>query len=107
MSTVTVPRQVTSQEVVEALRDGLDPRYQVQPGTRMPRAPFAQPQPAPAELIMVSSSPMVRAQVKIAPRDGATDLQITPGGLLGDLLMNKLGIAQTIHRTLRNAPSLR
>jgi hypothetical protein len=107
MSTITIPRQVTSQEVVEALRTGLNPRYEVQPGMRMPRAPIAPPRPGGPELIMVSASPMVRAQVKISPGAGGTDLTVTPGGLLGDLLMNTLGIAREVHRTLRDAPSLR
>lgn len=41
MSTITVARaNVTSQEVSEALRDGLGPGYNVQPGMRMARHPF-------------------------------------------------------------------
>ena len=40
MPTVTVPGDVTSQEVVEALRSELDPRYEVQSGIRMPRSPL-------------------------------------------------------------------
>jgi hypothetical protein len=107
MPTVTVPRQVTSQEVVEALRTGLNPRYEVQPGVRMPRPPFAKPRPGGPELIMVTAGPMVRAQVKVSPQAGGTDLKITPGGMLGDLLMNTLGIAQEVRRILSKAPSLR
>jgi hypothetical protein len=69
MSTVAVPRNITSKEVVEALRNGLDPRYEVLPGTRMPRSPlFGSPRPSEPELIMVTAGPMVRAQVRIIPR---------------------------------------
>jgi hypothetical protein len=107
MPTVTVPRQVTSQEVVEALRTGLNPRYEVQPGVRMPRPPFAKPRPGAPKLIMVTAGPMVRAQVKVSPQAEGTDLKITPGGMLGDLLMNTLGIAQEVRRVLRDAPGLR
>ncbi|HEY3945827.1 MAG TPA: hypothetical protein VGL78_11435 [Solirubrobacteraceae bacterium] len=39
MSTITVPRaDVTSEEVTDALRNGLDPRYDVASGMRMPRS---------------------------------------------------------------------
>jgi hypothetical protein len=107
MPTVTVPRDVTSQEVVVALRDGLDSRYEVQPGTQMPRSPLGKPRPDVPELIMVSAGPMVRAQVRIIPRPGRTDLRITPGGVLGDLIMNTLGVARQIRHTLLNAPTLR
>jgi len=108
MSTITVPRDdVTSEEVTDALRSGLDPRYEVASGLRMPRSPlFGSPRADRPELILVSSSPMVRAQVKIVRRPGATDIHVTPGGVLGDLLMNALGIARTVGRVLREAPGL-
>jgi hypothetical protein len=106
MSTVTVPREVTSQEVVDALRNNLDPRYDVLPGMRMPQAPFGIPRPGAPELILVSLRPMVRAQVTVTRRGGQTDLRISPGGLLGDLLMNTLGIARKVRQALLTAPSL-
>ena len=107
MPTVTVPRNVTSQEVVEALRNGLDPRYEVLPGMQMPRSPLlGRPRPSEPELILVTANPMVRAQVRIIPRAGRTDLRITPAGVLGDLLMNTLGIAREVRQALLNAPSL-
>lgn len=107
MSIVTIPRDVTSHEVAEALRDGLGPSYEVLPGTRMPRSPlFGKPQSAQPELIMVAASPMARAQVTIIPRAGRTDLRITPAGLAGDLLMNILGVARAVRQTLLDAPGL-
>lgn len=107
MSTVTVSGNVTSTEVAEALRDGLSPRYEVLPGMHMPRSPFfGSPQPGAPELILVTASPMVRAQVRIIPRAGATDLRITPGGVLGDLLVNILGVAREVRNALLNAPGL-
>jgi hypothetical protein len=107
MSNIRVPREVTSQEVAEALRNGLDPRYEVLPGMRMPRAPFAKPRLGGPELIMVTAGPMVRAQVRIASRAGGTDLEITPGGMLGDLLMNTFGVAREVRQALVDAPELR
>ncbi len=108
MFTITVPRDnVTTDEVTDALRTGLDPRYEVVPGMRMPRTPlFGAPRPDRPELILVSASPMVRAQVRIIRRPRQTDIRVTPGGLLGDLLMNTLGIAPRVRRVLRDAPSL-
>jgi hypothetical protein len=50
---------------------------------------------------------MVRAQVRIIRRSGKTDVRVTPGGLLGDLVMNTLGIAPKVRQALRDAPSLR
>jgi hypothetical protein len=55
---------------------------------------------------MVAAGPMVRAQVRIIHRAGRTDLRITPGGVLGDLLMNTFGITREVRQTLLNAPSL-
>lgn len=109
MSTITVPREdVTNEEVTDALRNGLDPRYEVAPGVRMPRSPlFGSPRPDKPELILVSSGPMVRAQVRIIRRSGHTDIRVTPGGILGDLLVNTLGIAPKVRRALRDASSLR
>ncbi len=108
MSTITVSREdVTSEEVTDALRTGLDPRYEVQPGMRMPRTPlFGAPRPDQPELILVSSGSMVRAQVRIIRRPGQTDIRVTPGGVLGDLLLNTLGIAPKVRRVLRDAPGL-
>ena len=109
MSTITVPREdVTSAEVTDALRNGLDPRYEVASGMRMPRSPlFGSPRRDRPELILVSSGPMVRAQVRIIHRSGKTDIRVTPGGLLGDLVMNTLGIAPKVRQALLDAPSLR
>lgn len=109
MSTITVPKEdVTSEQVTDVLRTGLDPRYTVQPGMRMPRSPlFGSPQPDRPDLILVSSSPMVRAQVTIIHQPGQTNIHVTPAGVLGDLLVNTLGIARTVHRVLSDAPGLR
>jgi hypothetical protein len=48
----------------------------------------------------------VRAQLTIIPQGGRTDLRITPAGLLGDLLMNSLGVARDVRQALLNAPAL-
>jgi hypothetical protein len=105
MLTITVRRHdVTTEEVTHVLRAGLDPRYDVVPGMRMPRVPLlGTPRPDRPELILVSSSAMVRAQVRIIRHSGQTDIRVTPGGLL----INTIGIAAKIRRVLRDARDLR
>lgn len=44
--------------------------------------------------------------MRIISRSGHTDLRTTPGGVLGDLLMNARGIARTVDRVQRDAPTL-
>jgi hypothetical protein len=103
MSTITVRRHdVTTEEVTDALRAGLGPRYDVVPGMRMPRVPFGTPRPDRPELILVSSSAMARAQVRIIRHSGQTDIRVTPGGLL----INTIGFAAKVRRVLRDAPDL-
>jgi hypothetical protein len=105
MSTITVHRHdVTAEEVTDALRAGLDPRYDVEPGMRMSRVPvFGTPRPDRPELILVSSSTMARAQVRIIRHSGRTDIRVTPGGLL----INTIGIAGKVRQVLRDARDLR
>jgi len=110
MSTITVPRaDVTSAEVSEALRNGLGPRYNVLPGMRMTRNPFGKSQPDQLDAIVVSSglsNRVWRAQVTITRRSGQTYIRVSPGGLLGQLLVNTLWIAPKVRRVLLDAPGL-
>jgi hypothetical protein len=105
MSTITVRRHdVTTEEVTDALRAGLDPRYDVAPGMRLPRVPvLGTPRRDRPELILVSSGAMTSAQVRIIRHSGQTDLRVTPGGLF----INTLGIASKVRRVLRDARDLR
>jgi hypothetical protein len=104
MSTITIRRHdVTAEEVTDALRAGLDPRYDVTPGMRMPPAPLlGAPRPDRPELILVSSGAIARAQVRIVRHSGQTDIRVTPGGLL----INTIGIAAKVRRVLRDARDL-
>jgi hypothetical protein len=109
MPTITIARtDITSEQVGAALRDGLDRRYDVRPGMRMPRIPLGDPSAAGPDEIVVGKgpTPMVRAQVTIVRRPGHTEIRITPGGVAGDLLMNTLGIARKIRRVLLDAPGI-
>ena len=55
------------------------------------------------ELILVSSSAMVSAQVRIIRHSGQTDIRVAPGGLL----INTIGLAAEVRRVLRDALGLR
>jgi hypothetical protein len=103
MSTVTVRRRdVTAEEVTDALRAGLGPRYEVVSGMRMPAVPLGKPHPDRPELILVSSGAMAKAQVRIIRHSGQTDIRVTPGGLV----INTIGLAAKVRQVLRDSPDL-
>jgi hypothetical protein len=109
MPTVTVPRaDLTTEEVCQVLRDGLGDRYNVLPGMAIGRAAFSAPHEGQPNQIVVGTGDnrAVKAQVTITPRGGQTELRISPGGLIGDLIYNTLGIAQTVKRVLQSSPAL-
>lgn len=109
MPTVTVPRaDLTTEEVVQVLRDGLGAGYNVLPGMAMGRAAFQGPHEGRPNTIVVGTGDnrVVKAQVTIVPRSGRTELRISPGGLMGDLLMNTFGIARKVQQVLARSPRL-
>jgi len=109
MYTLTVARsELAIDEVVQALRDGLGPGYHVLPGMRQTRAPFSEPVPGSPDTIVVGigSNRVQRAQVSVVRAAASTKIRISPGGLLGDRVLNTLGIARQIHRVLACAPGL-
>lgn len=68
MFTLTISRpDLTTDQVVAALRDGLGPEYNVLPGTCMSRNPFARPHQGPPDSILVGvgSNRLRRAQVTL------------------------------------------
>jgi hypothetical protein len=111
MFTITVPRSdVTSDEVTDALRQGLGPRYNVLPGTGVNRNPVAGPRPGHPDTIAVGtgSARLFCAQVRISQDAEETMLHVSPGGLCGwPRLTNRLWIARKVGQVLRAAPSLR
>ena len=110
MYTITVARsELAPDEVVQALRDGLGPGYNVLPGMRQTRAPFSEPVPGSPDTIVVGirSNRVQRAQVTIVRGSGRSEIHISPGGLISDLVLNTLVIARRVHRVLVNAPGFR
>lgn len=109
MYTLTIPRSdLRTDEVVHALRDGLGPGYNVLPGMRQTRAPFSEPVPGSRDTIVVGtdSNRVQRAQLTIVRGPGRSEIHISPGGLLSDLVLNTLVIARKVHRVLASAPGL-
>jgi hypothetical protein len=109
MPTITVPRaDVTPEEVVSALRDGLGDGYNVLPGMAMGRSVYqAEHEGQPNEIVVgTGQNRVVKAQVTITPRGGQTELRISPGGLTWDLVLNAFGVARKVQRVLASAPNL-
>ena len=104
MPTVTVPRaDLTTEEVVSALRDGLGESYNVLPGKAIGRTMYGQPNQI---VVGTGENRLVKAQVTITPRGGQTELRISPGGLTWDWLMNNFGVVQKVKQVLTSAPTL-
>jgi hypothetical protein len=109
MSTVTVSRaDLSTEEVVAVLRDGLRPDYNVLPGMAIGQLAFQGLRQGGPNTIAVGigDGRFIKAQVTITPQDGQTELRIRPGGVTIDRLVNTFGIAREIRRALANSPSL-
>ncbi len=110
MSSITVPRSnVTSDEVADALRHGLGPRYSLLPGKGVNWNPVSGPRPGHPDTIVVGtgSARLFCAQVRISQDAGETMLHVSPGGCWGwPRVTNRLWIARKVRQALRAAPGL-
>jgi hypothetical protein len=109
MPTVTVPRtDLTTEEVVTVLRNGLGAEYNVLPGMTMGRTPLQGPREGKPNTIVVGTGDnhVVKAQVTITSRGGQTQLRISPGGVTLTLVRNTFGIARKVRQVLASSPSL-
>jgi hypothetical protein len=109
MPTVTVPRaDLTTEEVVSALRDGLGDGYNVLPGKAIGRTMYQAEHEGQANEIVVGTGAnrLVKAQVTITPRGGQTELRIRSGGLSWDWLYNVFGVAQKVKKVLESSTTL-
>jgi hypothetical protein len=111
MFTIAVPRSdVSTGEVVDALRHGLGPRYNVLPGKGVNWNPVGAPRPEHPNTIVVGtgSTRLFRAQVSLSHDAGETILRVSPGGI-GPVprITNGLWIARKMRQVLRAAPGLR
>jgi hypothetical protein len=107
MPTITTPRTVTTEEVSDALKQGLGPKYEVLPGVAMNWNPLGKPRPGHPEMITVGSAPsrLFRAEVKLSQQSGQTNLHVIAGGI-GPIprLLNRFGIAEKVREVLQTAP---
>jgi hypothetical protein len=109
MPTVTVPRaDLTTEEVVTVLRDGLGAGYNVLSGMAINQLAFLGPQAGQPNTIVVGTggNRLVKAQVTITRRGGQTELRISPGGVTWDLVMNTFGVARKVRGVLTSSLSL-
>ncbi len=109
MPTITVPRaNLTTDEVVTVLRDGLGDRYNVLPGMVIGRTILQNPREGRPNTIVVGTGEnrIVKAQVTITPRGEQTELRISPGGITWDLVFNLMGVARKIRDVLASSPGL-
>jgi hypothetical protein len=103
MPTVTVPRaDLTTEEVVAVLRNGLGAEYNVLPGKAMGRTILQGPHEGRPNTIVVGTGDnrVVKTQVTITPRGGETELRISPGGVTWDLVFNTFGVARKVRGIL-------
>jgi hypothetical protein len=111
LRTIIVPRSnVTTDEVSEALRQGLGPRYKVLPGTGMNWNPVGSPRSDKPDKVVVGtgSTRLFRAEVTISSRAGQTVLHVIAGGISLPLrLINGFWIARKVRQVLLTAPDLR
>jgi hypothetical protein len=96
-------------EISEALRQGLGPKYKVWPGVGMNWNPVGKPRPDHPDMITVGTAPsrLFRAEVKLSHQSGQTSLHVIAGGI-GPLprLINRFWIAEKVRRVLQAAPGL-
>ncbi|MGD0386070.1 MAG: hypothetical protein ABSB73_08030 [Solirubrobacteraceae bacterium] len=111
LRTITVPRSdVTTEEVSEALRRGLGPRYKVLPGMGMNWNGFGKPRPDHPDMIVIGrgSTRLFRARVRISHEAGESILSLSPGGWWGwPRVTNAFWIARKVREALLTAPGLR
>jgi len=108
--TITLPRSdVTSDEVADVLRQGLEPRYNVLPGKGVNWNPVGGPRPDHPDTIVVGTgfTRLFRVQVRVSREAGMTILYVTPGGLGWPRPINMLLIGRKVRQVLQAAPSLR
>jgi hypothetical protein len=105
--TISIPRAgVTAEEIAESLRASLGSHYNVLPGMRSARKPMAGPEPADSNAILVGtgSNKIFKAQLTVdkgAP--GVTRVQISPGGLGWETIVNSFRICRRVERVLVDA----
>ena len=110
MSTVTVAKpDLSTEEVADALRHGLGPKYNVLVGVRINWNPVGEVRPSHPDSIVVrpGANRFIRAQVRLSRDSETTTLHVSPGGV-GPVprLTNRFGLERRVLRVLRDAQTL-
>jgi hypothetical protein len=104
---ITIPRSdLTTDEIADALRKGLGPKYTVQPGKRPSYNPVGEPQPDSPDSITVGtgSGRIFRAEVRVDRQPDRTVLHVSPGGLsLLGRLFNRTFFSAKVNKALQTA----
>jgi hypothetical protein len=106
MSTITVSRtDLTTEEVVNVLRNGLPPDYTVLPGMAIGQLAIQGIHQGKPNTIVVGTggNRVIKAQVTINPQGERTELRIRPGGITLDLLVNVFGVARDVREVLSSS----
>jgi ABC-2 type transport system permease protein len=99
---VNLPGEVTGEQVATALRDGLPPRFEVQPATKFKGRLFGfgtEPAGPDVTLVTTGVSGLWRAEVTVVQASGDTRVRVRPGG---ETLYSRLGVARKVRRVLRD-----
>jgi hypothetical protein len=97
---VTLPGDLTGEQVAQALRDGLPSRFEVEPATKFKGRLFGfGTEPAGPDVILVTTAmtSLGRAEVTVVHASGDTRVRIRSGG---QVLYSALIVARKIRRVL-------
>jgi hypothetical protein len=107
MSTVTVSRSnVTAEDVRAVLRDRLPSRYGITPA--MTSKGFAKEVPDDANALLVKGRWLARANLRIIPGAGSTQIHMSPGAAYPGLirLADRIGIVRKVQHALADSGEL-
>ena len=99
---MTLPGDLTGEQVAGALRDGLPTRFEVRPATKFKGRLFGfGTEPAGPDVILVSAegTSLGRAQVTVGSASGTTQVRIRSGG---QVLYSALSVARRTRHVLRD-----
>jgi hypothetical protein len=99
---ITLPGDVTGEQVAKALCDGLPSRFDVRPATKFKGRLFGfGTEPAGPDVILVTpeGTSLGRAQVTVVRASGATRVRIRSGG---QVLYSAFGVSRKVRRVLRD-----
>jgi hypothetical protein len=102
---VTLPGEITGEQVSRTLRDGLPSRFEVRPATKFKGRLFGfRTEPAGRDVTVVTAgvSGLWRAEVTVVRASGETRVRIRSGG---DSLYSAFGVARKVRRVLREIDS--